>query len=154
MGVHVNTSGHRGRYNNSKVGVFKPIHPEKYIGSSGQIVFKSGLEQKMMRYLDRNPNIVKWAYEKFSIKYQDMTSRPPKTRNYYIDFVAYIKDGHGGLRQIWIEVKSSKEVTEPKKEKVIEHNTWIKNQCKWKSAQLIAESRGCKFKVITEKELD
>lgn len=132
------------------MGLFKPIHPEKYNGNLSELIFKSGLEQKMMRYLDRSPNILRWSYERLTVKYMDMTSDPPRVRNYYIDFVAHTKNG----KQIWIEVKSSDEVKEPKKEKRIEYKTWVKNQCKWKSARLLAESKGCQFKIITEQELN
>ena len=55
------------------------------------------------------------------------------------------------------EVKSESETKAPgrkasKNQKAID--TWIKNQSKWKAAKQLAESRGYKFVVISEKELE
>ena len=57
----------RGKYNNAKTGIFKPLNPNKYNGQV-PIVFKSQLEYLAMRYLDSNPSIISWSYESQSIK--------------------------------------------------------------------------------------
>lgn len=138
-----------GKYHN-KVGRYFPLHPEKYKGQS-ELVFKSDLERLMMLYLDKNPNVIQWIYEPFSIKYLDESTN--KIRRYYMDFVAVVKD-NDHLKTIWIEVKSKKETTPPKDKKNLkELATWIKNQSKWKQAKKLASERGHNFVIITENEL-
>lgn len=139
-----------GKYN-SKVGHYIPLHPEKYKGSAG-LMYKSDLERLMMLYLDKNPNVVSWTYEPFSIKYNDASSGG-KQRKYYIDFAAVIKSGNF-LKTVWIEVKSKRETHEPKnKNNIREMQTWVKNQSKWAAAIKSAKERGHEFMVITEDQL-
>lgn len=150
---NTNQPGHNSKYNNT-VGTYHIRNKEKYIGQYDPI-YKSKLEAKMMFYLDHNENIVKWNYEAFPIKYIDESSGN-KVRNYYIDFIAIVKQ-QDKLQTVWIEVKSESETHAPgkrasKNPKAIE--TWIKNQSKWKAAKKLAESRGIKFIVISEKELE
>lgn len=150
---NINSKGHNSKYNNT-VGTYHVHNREKYIGQYDPI-YKSKLEAKMMYYLDHNENIVKWNYEAFPIKYIDESSKN-KIRNYYIDFIAVVKS-NDKLQTVWIEVKSESETKAPgrkasKNQKAVD--TWIKNQSKWKAAKQLAESRGYKFVVISEKELE
>lgn len=150
---NINQPGHNSKYNNV-VGTYHVRNKSKFIGNYDPI-YKSKLEAKMMFYLDHNDKIVKWNYESFPIKYIDESSNN-KVRNYYIDFTAVVNTGTK-LQTIWIEVKSESETKPPGKRasknlKAVE--TWIKNQSKWKAARKLAESRGIKFIVISEKELD
>lgn len=152
MGVKVN-SGKRGRYNNAATGHFFPTHPEKYKGSTAP-EFKSGLELRMMQYLDKNPSIVSWSYEPKPIKYIDKTCNPPKVRRYFIDFVAVIKQGMV-QKTVWLEVKPYCESHKPANPKNVAANLlWLKNSCKWSAASQLAKSHGYEFHVITEKELN
>ena len=128
--VHI---GKRGKYANAETGRYFPIHPEKYKGSQLP-VFKSGLERRMMLYLDRNSNVLSWSYEPKAIKYIDKTSRPLKVRRYFIDFVAVVKAGPL-TKTVWLEVKPLCEATPPKNpENVNASLLWIKNNCKWQAA--------------------
>lgn len=150
---NINQAGHNSKYNNT-VGTYHIRNKEKYMGQYDPI-YKSKLEAKMMFYLDHNPGVVKWNYEAFPIKYIDESSGG-KMRNYYIDFVAVVKSGNS-LQTVWIEVKSEAETHPPgkrasKNQKAVD--LWIKNQSKWKAAKALAESKGHKFIVISEKELD
>lgn len=143
----------RGKYSNAKVGVFYPIHKEKYIGQYDPI-FKSNLERKMMLFLDKSPNVISWSYEKFSIKYIDKSSRPEKLRDYYIDFIAVVKTSNGP-QKLWIEVKQLKETKKPKNQNDIRSmKLWLKNQSKWQQAEQTAKQNGAIFKIITEAQLD
>lgn len=149
---NANPDGHNSKYNNA-VGTYHVRNAEKYLGSYAPI-YKSKLEAKMMFYLDHNENVVKWNYEAFPIKYLDESTN--KVRNYYIDFIAIVKTKNE-LQTVWIEVKSESETRPPGKKasknpKAVE--LWIKNQSKWKAARKLAESKGHKFIVISEKELN
>ena len=42
-------------------GVYKPQNPEKCLTT--ECVFRSGLELKFFRFLDSNPNVIKWGTE-------------------------------------------------------------------------------------------
>lgn len=149
---NINQPGHNSKYNNT-VGTYHVRHPEKFMGRY-EPIYKSKLEAKMMFYLDHNENVVKWNYEAFPIKYLDESTN--KVRNYYIDFVAIVK-AENKLQTVWIEVKSESETHPPgkkaaKNQKAVE--LWVKNQSKWKAAKRLAESKGHKFVVISEKELE
>ena len=146
-------NGPNSKYHNT-VGTYHVSNKEKYVGQY-EPEYKSKLEAKMMYYLDHNPGVLKWTYESFPIKYVDESSNG-KIRNYYIDFVAVVK-GEKGPQTVWIEVKSEAEtkMPGPKARKNPETmKVWIKNQCKWKAARQLAESRGHKFVVISERELN
>lgn len=149
---NTNQAGHNSKYNNA-VGTYHVRNKDKYMGQYDPI-YKSKLEAKMMFYLDHNENVVKWNYEAFPIKYLDESTN--KIRNYYIDFIAIVK-AENHLQTVWIEVKSESETHAPgkraaKNQKAVE--LWIKNQSKWKAAKRLAESKGHKFVVISEKELE
>ena len=148
--VHI---GKRGKYSNAETGRYYPLHPEKYKGSQLP-VFKSGLERRMMMYLDRNSSILSWSYEPKAIRYIDKTSCPLKVRRYFIDFVAQVKAGPL-VKTVWLEVKPLCEATPPKNPKNINASLlWIKNNCKWQAATQLAKSKGAEFHVITEEQLN
>ena len=127
------------------------MHPEKYLGSETP-VFKSGLELKFMRYADLCPVVVNWAYETKTIQYMDMSSKPPKMRTYFIDFVIWCRT-KTGTKKIWVEIKNSKETELPKNPSTRDKLLFLKNKSKWDAATKLAAQNGCAFKIITEKQL-
>lgn len=142
------------KYRNAHVGTYHVANREKYVGRLDP-QYKSLLECKMMYYLDHNPCILRWNYEPMSIKYIDESSNG-KVRDYYIDFTALVKNKNS-VHTVWIEVKSESEMRPPSK-RVKDQKTamkiWLKNQSKWKAARALAESKGYKFVVISENELN
>ena len=147
--VPVNQKGHRGKYSNSQVGKYNLKNPEKYQGQL-PLIYKSKLERAFMSYLDHNKKIAVWSYEPMYIFYLDKSSNPPVKRKYYIDFT--FKDITG--KKYWVEVKHSSEVNvDLKKADPQAIKIWKKNQSKWNAAKLLAESKGCSFNIITEKQL-
>ena len=112
---------HRGVYNS-------PI--------AGECKYRSGWEQKYMEYLDSNPEVLKWSYEKVIIEYVS-NQKTKKIRKYYPDFEVEYVDG----KKTIIEIKPTKK---------LQQSTIIK---KIKAAQEWCEARQIVYKIITEIEL-
>ena len=141
---------HRGKYNNAKTGKFIPLNPSNYQGQYAPI-YKSDLERRMMLYLDRNENILRWWYEPTSIKYYDPIHK--KVRKYFIDFRCVVKQGLIE-KTIWIETKPKCECVQPSpKANDQTKMTWIINNAKWQAASQLAKSKNFEFHVINEDQL-
>ena len=134
-------------------GLFKPTHPKKYVGNTNQIVYRSLLERKFMRYCDLNDDIIYWASEELPIRYFNPLDK--KYHRYFPDFVVKtVKD-----EKYMVEIKPSRQVDKPKTPKrktksyMIESFNYIKNQAKWQDARKYCDDMNMKFKLITEKDL-
>ena len=134
-------------------GLFKPTHPKKYVGNTNQIVYRSLLERKFMRYCDLNDDIIYWASEELPIRYFNPLDK--KYHRYFPDFVVKtIKN-----EKYMVEIKPSRQVDKPKTPKrktrsyMIESFNYIKNQAKWQAARKYCDDKGLEFKIITEKDL-
>jgi len=134
-------------------GLYKPTNPKKYVGNPNQIVYRSLLERRFMRYCDLNPDIEYWASEELPIRYYNPLDK--KYHRYFPDFIIKtIKND-----KFVIEIKPSRQTAKPKTPKkktksyVRESFEYIKNQAKWSAAKAYCEDKGMKFKLITEKEL-
>jgi len=137
--------------------IYKPSHPEKYLGNSNNIICRSSWERQFCRYCDVNPNIVKWASEEFSIPYiSPVDGRPHR---YYPDFLIEVKERSGKLKKYVIEIKPKKQTQPPVKKKrvtkgfIAEAKTYAVNQAKWKAAVDFCKDNLIEFKIITEDEL-
>jgi|SRR5210317_193163 hypothetical protein len=134
-------------------GLYKPTNPKKYVGNPNQIVYRSLLERRFMRYCDLNPDIEYWASEELPIRYYNPLDK--KYHRYFPDFIIKtIKND-----KFVIEIKPSRQTAKPKTPKkktksyMRESFEYIKNQAKWSAAKAYCEDKGMKFKLITEKEL-
>ena len=137
--------------------IYKPSHPEKYLGNSSNIICRSSWERQFCRYCDVNPNIVKWASEEFSIPYiSPVDGRPHR---YYPDFLIEVRERSGKLKKYVIEIKPKKQTLPPIKKKrvtkgfITEAKTYAVNQAKWKAAVDFCKDNLIEFKIITEDEL-
>lgn len=134
-------------------GLFKPTNPKKYVGDTKQIVYRSMLERRFMKYCDLNPDITYWASEELPIRYYNPLDK--KYHRYFPDFV--IKTSN--KERFIIEIKPSRQCSKPKPGKkktrtyMTESYQYIKNKAKWQAATKYAEDNGLTFKLITEKEL-
>ena len=147
----------KGKYKSALRGKYYLSHPEKNLRNAKFIMFKSKLEAMFIRYLDNNPDIVKWDYENpiNVIPYYDPIQQ--RQRRYFVDFVMWVKQGPV-LQEIWVEIKHSGETVPPKKGRnTIQFNesarTYVTNMAKWRAAAKICEAKGKVFRVITEKDL-
>ncbi len=134
-------------------GLYKPTNPKKYVGNHNQIVYRSLLERRFMRYCDLNPDIVAWASEEIAIPYTSPIDN--RRHRYFPDFVIKTVTG----RRVMIEIKPSRQVTQPKRPKkktksyLRESMEFIKNQAKWNAANQYCIDNDIEFKIITEKQL-
>jgi|TARA_R110002110_G_scaffold248495_5_gene464682 hypothetical protein len=134
-----------------KQGYYKPIDPSKVIGNT-PIIYRSGIELKFFRFLDTNPNVIKWMSEPFAIPYYDSVQR--KQRRYYVDNYVEILEGKI-LKKYLIEIKDIKETKKPnpksKKKKttlIYEQMRWCNNNDKWVSANKFCKDHNMEFLLI------
>ena len=134
-------------------GLYRPTNPKKYVGNTKQIVYRSLLERRFMRYCDLNDDIVYWASEELPVRYYSPLDK--KYHRYFPDFVVKTVNGD----KYMIEIKPSRQVGKPKQPKrksksyMRESFEYIKNQAKWEAAKVYCEDNGMQFKIITEKDL-
>ena len=134
-------------------GLYRPTNPKKYVGNTKQIVYRSLLERRFMRYCDLNQDILYWASEELPVRYYNPLDK--KYHRYFPDFVVKTVNNH----KYMIEIKPSRQVKKPKTPKrktkayMRESFEYIKNQAKWEAAEMYCQDHGMKFKIITEKDL-
>ena len=134
-------------------GLYRPTNPKKYVGNTKQIVYRSLLERRFMRYCDLNQDILYWASEELPVRYYNPLDK--KYHRYFPDFVVKTVNND----KYMIEIKPSRQVKKPKQPKrktkayMRESFEYIKNQAKWSAAEKFCEDKGMKFKIITEKDL-
>ncbi len=134
-------------------GLYRPTNPKKYVGNTKQIVYRSLLERRFMRYCDLNEDILYWASEELPVRYYSPLDK--KYHRYFPDFVVKTVNND----KYMIEIKPSRQAVKPKPPKkktksyMRESFEYIKNQAKWQAAKLYCEDKGMQFKIITEKDL-
>jgi hypothetical protein len=138
-------------------GIFNPLHPEKYKGTS-PIIYRSSLELKCFRWMDNNSNILTWGSESVIIPYTSPLDG--KIHRYFVDIVSLLKDKDGNLKKLLIEIKPSKFTIKPtlserKSSKTIiyEQTQYAVNQAKWQAAQQYCTKNNYTFIILTEKDL-
>lgn len=138
-------------------GYFKPVNPDKYIGTQLPI-FRSSWEFKFLKWCDLSPTVLKYSSEPFSITYYNPLDKRP--HQYYIDFYIIVADKEGNQHQYLVEVKPLKYIEPPvRPERMTDKQTanylyaakqYIVNQAKFQAAREFAKERGVKFGIITE----
>lgn len=140
-----------------KQGNYKCKNPEKYIGDSSYIPYRSGLEFRVCSKLDRADYIVGWAIEPLWIKYISPKDNLP--HKYFIDFLTVTLNKDDSKNVTLVEVKSYSQ-TLPPKSKGKKKSRFLKealdyeiNQAKWKYAKDYCNKKGWKFVIMTEQEI-
>ena len=138
-------------------GTFIPKNPIKYVGNPNNIIWRSTWERSLMRWLDENPDIVKWSSEETIVPYISPVDN--KQHRYFVDFTATFKNG----QTLLIEVKPKYQTVPPKiknsktqkgqQKMLAEMETFAVNDAKWKAADKYAQQRGMKFCIFTEESL-
>ena len=80
-------------------GRFKPDNPQKYKGDSSNIIYRSGWELRLMRYLDKHPHVTRWNSEEIIVPYRSPIDG--KMHRYFPDFYVE-KVFHGKKEEILI----------------------------------------------------
>lgn len=139
-------------------GKFKIKNPQKYIGDSTNVIYRSLMELNFMKWCERSEKVLKWNSEEVVIPY--ISPMDKKRHRYFPDFLIQTNKG-------WtlIEVKPLVQTKPPKKiliEKVTLKKkrryvkavkTWLVNEAKWNAAKKVCEVNGWKFELMTEKQL-
>lgn len=144
---------------NYSQGIYSPLNPQKYKGSY-PIIYRSGLELKSFRYLDKNPNVLTWGSESVIIPY--ISPADGKMHRYFVDLVATLKDVKNNcIRKLLIEVKPEKQTKPPveshrKKRTTIlyEKYQYAVNMAKWEAARKWASEKGYIFLILNEKHIN
>jgi hypothetical protein len=136
-------------------GPFAPTNPEKYKGNIKNIVYRSGWEKRVMKWLDTNPSVLRWSSEEIIIPYRSPVDN--RLHRYFVDFYVETRAKDGSVKVYIIEVKPQKQTQLPKKPKrqtkryITEVMTYGVNQAKWDAARDYARHKGWEFKILTEK---
>lgn len=135
-----------------------PINRTKYVGDINSIIMRSSWERKFAYWCDTNPNVLKWGSEIKAIPY--IYSIDGTHHNYFPDFWVSALDSENKTKLLLVEIKPGSQVNKPRRSKnkteqqyLTEVLTWVKNQDKWKAAELWSKQNGWQFVVLTEKEL-
>jgi hypothetical protein len=138
-------------------GKYQPQNPQKYIGDTTNIVYRSGWELRVMQWLDENPDVERWGSEELTIPYRSPIDH--QIRRYIPDFVVKFRSPTGSQIAL-LEIKPESQTKPPKQTKrkrrttlIYEAQEYAVNQAKWESARQFCENRGWKFMVLTEKNL-
>ena len=139
-------------------GKFKIKNSQKYKGNPSNIIYRSLMELRFMKWCDSSEKILKWSSEEVVIPY--ISPIDNKRHRYFPDFLIQTAKG-------WflIEVKPQIESRPPKK-KLVEKldlkkkrrymksvRTWLVNEAKWNAAKKGCEVEGWTFEIFTEKQL-
>jgi hypothetical protein len=156
-------------YREFKQGIFKPQNSQKCLNKEN-IVYRSGLELKLMLVLDKNPNVIQWSSEKVIIPYKhpvkSAQSGTPQYARYFVDFYMKLKVGEV-IKEYLVEIKPERQCSRPtthgnKKQSTLlyENLTFCVNTSKWEAARKWCENekrvknRDIEFIIITEKNID
>jgi len=139
-------------------GKFKIKNSQKYKGNPSNIIYRSLMELRFMKWCDSSEKILQWSSEEVVIPY--ISPIDNKRHRYFPDFLIQTAKG-------WflIEVKPQIESRPPKK-KLVEYlnlkkkrrymksvRTWVVNEAKWNAAKKVFDVEGWTFEIFTEKQL-
>ena len=143
-------------------GRFRPKNPQRYLGDTFNIIYRSSWELKLMMDLDTRPGVISWGSEEIVIPYRSPVDG--RVHRYYPDFYIKRRTKEGAIRETVVEVKPKSQTTSPKKMTgritkkkkrafLYEVRTWGVNQAKWEAAENFCAARGWDFVIMTEYEL-
>lgn len=137
-------------------GIYKPKNKDKYLGDPANIVYRSFWELRVLRWLDTDSNVLRYASEEIVVPY--VSPKDGKVHRYFPDFYFEKINESGKVEKFLVEVKPHGQTQKPKSRKntkryINEAVTYAVNQAKWKAAEEWCLDRGIKFRIVTEKDL-
>jgi hypothetical protein len=111
-----------------------------------------------MQYCDLTDSVLLWSSEEVIVPY--VSPLDEKVHRYFVDFWMKILNTEGKEECLLIEIKPKKRTIKPElankkmtRGRLNEMREWIINCTKWEAAEKFCETRGWKFKVLTEQEI-
>jgi hypothetical protein len=147
-----------------KQGIYKIKHPEKYLGRTDTITYRSSWEFKVMKYLDDHPEVEKWASEEpwFIVPYRCPISG--KLRRYFPDIWFKKVDKNGKVTKFMVEIKPYEQTIPPKPSKTKSGKSTISyqkkmytyaiNSAKFKAARELCQRKSWEFIILTERQIN
>jgi hypothetical protein len=132
-------------------GYYAAKNVEKYVGDLDKIRYMSSWELNFFKFLDGNPNVLRWSSENIAIPYMKPTDG--RIHKYYPDIWIEYRNRDGEILQEILEIKPKSQVTLGKRPSQYEQLQWAVNVSKWKAAQAFCQAKGIKFRILTEDEL-
>lgn len=130
---------------------YTPANPEKYVGKHMPFA-RSSWETHFMIFLDKNPNVLKWASEAIKIPYQDPITK--KHTIYVPDFFMQYVDKNNIVKNELIEIKpENQQVAEKITNHAYNQVQFVRNQAKWRAAQIFCKQNNMTFRVINEHDM-
>lgn len=153
--------------------------PEKYMGNTNLIIYRSGWELAFCRWCDSSPSIIRWSSEPVRIPYYDRVSKleeckklgldpnNPKnwiTKFYNTDFWIQVKKADGTTEKWFVEIKPGHKLGKPKQpeknapiREIKRYNNAVKeyliNEAKFAAIGEWAKRNGAFFYIFTEDQL-
>lgn len=129
--------------------LYRVLDLAKYGGDPTKVVARSNWEYRVFKFLDGNPNVVKWTSEETIVSYKCRTDN--KLHRYFVDLKVTMKNGQTYL----IEIKPLKYTlppapTERRDVYLRECLKYAKNKSKWEAATKYCERRGWIFTIWHE----
>lgn len=163
----------------TKQGYYNIQNPDKYVGDSKLVVYRSSWEYSFMKWCDYSPSVVRWSSEPLKVPYYDRVSKLEenkrygldpnnpnnwKVRYYYTDFWVEVKKGDGNIERWFVEIKPAGKLIKPKppaqnaKVQTIkrfnrEAKEYLINEAKFAALNKWAEKNNAKFYIFTENTL-
>lgn len=136
-------------------GLFRPQHPDKYVGDAKQIVYRSSWERRFFKYCDETPGILRWASEEFHIPY--LSPIDNRMHRYFPDVWMEVQTPTGPKAYL-IEIKPHaqtmlRSVQRKSRKYLREAMTVAVNHAKWDAARAFCSERQWEFRILTEHEL-
>jgi len=104
-----------------------------------------------MVFFDDTPAILWWQSEEVIVPYYSPVDE--KMHRYFPDFIICLKNKHGEIRKIMIEIKPESDLREPTKRQWKKLKTWTVNQAKWAAAREWCKQNDMEFEVMTERHI-
>ena len=133
------------------------------MGDPTNIIYRSGWEFKLMRYLDVHPDVIEWGSEELIVPYRSPIDG--RMHRYFPDFLVKQINRDKRKETVLIEVKPKAQTVPPDISKkntstgklsrryINEVKTWGINQAKWQAAEDFCKDRGWKFQIMHEDHL-